>query len=294
MLSGGWKTMRIDELLDQPHNLPAISHVVQRLIESFTDEDITAGRIAVQIETDPALSAKLLRLANSAFFNVSRTVATVSDALNLLGFVMVRNLVLGTGLTAAFKVSPGMDAKVFWRYCLATACAARWLAPRAREDADLAFTAGLMHGVGHFILHAGLPGQMAAIDQAIAPIDVRRAAEERRRLGYDFAQVGAQLARRWRFPESIAAAMESMPAPLEASPFVATAAVVHLAAWRVRRDLLPAATDEIDPLPAAVCGRLALPAECLRPGAAEGDDGGAAESMPAPAELTRGLEAMAG
>jgi HD-like signal output (HDOD) protein len=303
--------MRIEELLDRPQSLPTIPKVVQQLIESFNDEDVTAGRIAAQIETDPVLSAKLLRLANSAFFNVSRTVATVNDALNLLGFVMVRNMVLGSGIAGAFKVSPGMDAPGFWHACLATACAARWLAPRAGQGADIAFTVGLMHGIGHFVLHAGLPEAMAKIDAAIAPLDVRRAAEERRRLGYDFAQVGAELARRWRFPESMAAAMAAVPAPLDSEPFNGIAAVVHLAAWSARRDAL-ATDDRTDPRPDAVCDRLGLSPDCLGAGAgtarqpegtgarsrsdtgarSKSDTSEAIDVMPPIAELTRGLETM--
>ena len=89
--------MDIQTLLDQPGKLPTVPKVTQKLIESFSDEDVSIDEIARQIAADPALTAKLLRLANSAYFHVSRTIGTVDDALRMLGFVMVRNLVLEIG-----------------------------------------------------------------------------------------------------------------------------------------------------------------------------------------------------
>ena len=68
--------MDIKSLIDQPGKLPAIPKVVQKLIESFSSEDVSVEEIAKQLASDPALSAKLLRLANSAYFHVSRTVGT--------------------------------------------------------------------------------------------------------------------------------------------------------------------------------------------------------------------------
>ncbi|MFX5622678.1 HDOD domain-containing protein, partial [Acinetobacter baumannii] len=76
---------------------------------SFNSEEVSAQDIAHQIAADPTLTAKLLRLANSAFFHASRTIGTVDDALRMLGFIMVRNLVLGNGMVAAFKSTRGME-----------------------------------------------------------------------------------------------------------------------------------------------------------------------------------------
>ena len=75
--------MELKSLLDQPNKLPTIPKVTQQLIESFSSDDVSLNDIARQLSADPALSAKLLRLANSAYFHVSRTVGTVDDALDL-------------------------------------------------------------------------------------------------------------------------------------------------------------------------------------------------------------------
>ena len=123
--------MDIKSLLDQPHKLPNVPAVTQKLIASFSDEDVSFKQIAEQITADPALSAKLLRLANSAYFHLSRTIGTVDEALQMLGFVMVRNLVMGNGMSHAFRNTKGMDLQQFWLYNLYTASSSRWLASKA-------------------------------------------------------------------------------------------------------------------------------------------------------------------
>jgi hypothetical protein len=140
--------------------------------------------IASKLAADPVLSAKTLRLANSAYFHVSsRSISTVDDALRMLGFVMVRNLVVGCGMTGAFKAVPGMDLPQFWRYSLNTACAARWLAQASGHNADLAFTVGLMHGLGQLMMHVAAPAAMKPLDKACNPLAGERAALEQARTG---------------------------------------------------------------------------------------------------------------
>ena len=132
--------MDLKTLVDQPGKLPTVPKIVQKLIESFNADNIPSTEIAQQIASDPALSAKLLRLANSAYFHVSRTVGTVDDALRMLGFVMVRNLVLSSGMVAAFRNTPGINLPRFWRYTLYTACTARWHFPCARRGSRSAYS----------------------------------------------------------------------------------------------------------------------------------------------------------
>ena len=104
--------MELKSLIDQPSKLPTIPKVAQQLIASFSSDDSSITEIASQLTADPALSAKLLRLANSAYFHVSRTIGTVDSALQMLGFVMVRNL----GLRRNHARIPSVDQHQGWRY----------------------------------------------------------------------------------------------------------------------------------------------------------------------------------
>lgn len=284
--------MELQDLLDQPNKLPTIPKVAQQLIASFSSEEVSVDEIARQLTTDPALSAKLLRLANSAYFHLSRTIGTVDDALRMLGFVMVRNLVLGNSMAAAFRNTKGMDLQQFWRYNLYTACASRWLAGRDGVNADLVFTVGLMHGIGQLHLHVAIPDAMVAIDKKLAVLDGARAELEQHVLGFHHGDVAAALARMWNFPEPIILALQSVPLPLAPQVFSEAAAWVHIGAWRARTEVLQ--MDDAQALadyPAAVAKRLGL-----KPDWAPVQNGNAPESsdstMPPLQELTEGLEAM--
>lgn len=284
--------MELKSLLDQPHKLPTIPKVAQKLIESFSSEDVSIDQIARQLAADPALSAKLLRLANSAYFHVSRTIGTVEGALQMLGFVMVRNLVLGNGMVAAFRNTPGIDLKQFWRYNLYTACAARWLASTTGVNADLVFTLGLMHAIGQLQMHIGMPAAMAPLDQKMNVLDGARAELEKQTLGFHYGDVTAELAKVWNFPPPIILALRDIPQPLAAVEFSAPAACVHLGAWRARTEVM-AVSDEVQvaSYPIEIGKRLGI-APGWAPAMAAQSPGLTCPVMPALKELTEGLDAM--
>jgi HD-like signal output (HDOD) protein len=132
----------------------------------------------------------------------------------------------------------------FWRYSLNTAKLSRKLAMMT-PDAATAFTIGLVHAAGELILHRAMPEQMAALDAAVPVFDLRRAAEEKKLLGYSYAEVGGAFARAWKLPSLFSDVMEQhaeLRLPADSSPTDAptlsrqdtVAAMVHLASWRAR------------------------------------------------------------
>lgn len=273
--------MDIKTLLDQPNKLPTVPKVTQQLIQSFSDEDVAFDEIATQLSADPALSAKLLRLANSAYFNLSRTIGTVDDALRMLGFVMVRNLVLGNGMAATFKNTKGIDLQQFWKYNLYSACAARWLASEADVNSDLTFTVALMHSIGQLHMHVVVPTEIAVLDKKLHLLDGGRAALEKSELGFHFGDVSAELAKLWNFPAPIVDALRDVPEPLSSKDFSAAAACVHLGAWAARNAVFGAkAASMHNAQPDAVAQKLGLDLEKVQ------------ADMPAMQDLTAGMEAM--
>lgn len=275
--------MQLDALFKQSQALPAVPKIVHELIDSFNNQDVSIDEIAKKLAADPVLSARLLRLANSAYYHVSRTIGTVPESISMLGFVTVRTLVISSGLTGGYKSMPGMDLSQFWRYSMHTAAVAGWLAQKVGVNRDQAFTVGLMHGIGELVMHAGMPGEMLSLDKQTSPLDEGRIEIEQRTFGYSFATVGAELARQWRFPLSFVEAITHFPAPLSQTPFDPVAAVIHLAAWRAR-----AAHHELDDValaasvPTGVCTRLGLSPDALL------------KEMPPLSELCEGLEALIG
>lgn len=251
--------MKIQTIVQQSTHLPLVPKVVQQVIESFNSERISIGEIALQIGADPVLGAKVLRLANSSYFNMSRTIATLDDALRVLGFSMVRNLVLGDGMAAAYRHTPGMDLQAFWRHNLYTACSARWLAEHSGHNSDLMFTLGLLHGIGQLQMHCAAPSAMVALDEQMGILEAGRSRLETEALGFHFCEVSAALASAWKFPPIIIETLAAIADPLGSAQWLPAAALVHLGAWRARLERgneLP--QDWLDSYPVAVAARLGI------------------------------------
>lgn len=273
--------MKLEALFQNPHALPTAPKVVEELINSFNNAAVSTEEIAKKVSTDPVLSAKLLRLANSAYYHVSRSIGTVEDAVLMLGFVTVRTLVISSGLVSGFKAVPGLDLKQFWRYSLHTAVSAKWIAKKTGENTDLAFTIGMMHAIGQLVLHSAMPEQAMQLDKIAPPLDARRLDAEMASLGYCFADVGAELARRWKFPEPFSDAIGAFPNPLTATPPNRMAAVVHLAAWCARVDEAKLTAEEISGCyPTEVADELGLAPNAL------------VDDMPSLSDLSAGLEEL--
>jgi HD-like signal output (HDOD) protein len=273
--------MKLDALFQHPDALPTAPKLVQDLIESFNSENVSTEEIVRKLAVDQVLSAKLLRLANSAYFHVSRSIGTVEDAVSMLGFVTVRTLVISNGLVNGFKAMPGFDLKKFWRYGLHTGVVAKWLAKKARQNGDQAFTVGLMHGIGQLVMHTAMPEQMLQLDKMAAPLDSRRLDIETTSFGYNFATVSAELARRWKFPVSFSTVIDAFPDPLAHEPVDPMACLIHIAAWRARAESNGLDADEIAAtFPVDVAEQIGLTQEIV------------CEDMPPLSELVAGLDQL--
>ncbi|ELX13122.1 metal-dependent hydrolase HDOD [Janthinobacterium sp. HH01] len=273
--------MKLDALFQNPTALPTAPKVVEELISSFDKASVSTEEIAKKLSTDPVLSAKLLRLANSAYYHVSRSIGTVEDAVLMLGFVTVRTLVISSGLVSGFKTVPGLDLKQFWRYSLHTAVCAKWIAKKTKENTDLAFTIGMMHAIGQLVIHSAMAEQAMALDKVAGPMDSRRLDAEQASFGYTFADVGAELAKRWKFPLTFSETILAFPEPHHNGELNRLAAVVSLAAWRARVEQAQLSDDEIAACyPADLAEELGL------------DDNALIDDMPPPDELSAGLEEL--
>ena len=282
--------MLLKRLIDHPDKLPTIAKVGQQLIASLASEDVPLRQVAAQLAADPVMSARLLRLANSAYFHVPRTIGTVEAALQIMGMVMARNLVIGASVAAAFKNTSGIDLKQFWRYNLYTACAARWLADRTDVDSDMVFTLGVMHAIGELHLHAVIPEELVALNKQMGVLDAGRAQAELEVFGFHYGDVSAELARAWNFPLSLVDALRHVAEPLAAPNFSEAAAWVHMGSWCARAQVLGYSDkQQRDSYPHEVGRRLYLEPHWTP---ALADRRRKDALMPPLPELTDGLEAM--
>ena len=216
-------------LLNQPNTLPIAPKIIQELIKSFNDDDISIDNISKQISLDVALSIKVLRLANSSYYHVSRKIKTIGEAITVLGFITIRSLIIADSLIAGFKNVPNFDLKRFWSYSLNTAVIAKWIARQINQNSDLAFTIGIIHGVGELIMHIGMPDIMTEIDSKINMFDDNRLEVENTTIGYNHIDVSAKLVLEWRFPEYYYNALNNYTKLFEKNAFNPIAGVLFLA-----------------------------------------------------------------
>lgn len=226
--------MTLNDLLQRQFHLPSIPKVVALLLSEVDRPEVDLKKVTQLISTDPALTARLLRLANSDFFQLSGKINSVSEALALLDLSQVRTMALEAAAGASPKAVPGIHLPSFWEYSLNVARVSRALAGVVRQNQQAAFTCGLIHALGELAMHLGMPGEMALLDEQIRPLDLRRAMAERNQLGYCYGSVGAGYARQWKFPEAMVDALEHQYAPFENQVYEPLAGVIHLAAWRAR------------------------------------------------------------
>jgi HD-like signal output (HDOD) protein len=101
-------------------------------------------------------------------------------------------------------------------------------------DESTAFTAGLVHGIGELMMHAAMPEAMMDLNRSIPMLDLKRSRAQQGLFGYSYADVGAALAKEWRFPTKMIDAIRHQTAPFENDVYEPIAGVIHVASWRAR------------------------------------------------------------
>ena len=208
--------MDIESLFAQLHALPSIPKVAQELIQQFDNPSSSLESVARNIERDPVIAAKVLRLANSPRFRGSREAVSVEDAAMRLGFNTLRTLVLASAMTGAFKTDTGFDLRGFWIISFRVASIARCLAKQLKLDTDAAFTCGMMHNIGELLIQTGAPDFARRMNRHPKREAAAHAAEETLQLGFGYPEVGAELARRWQLPTLIQHAIAYQARPTQA------------------------------------------------------------------------------
>ena len=239
--------------------LPVMPEVGLALISTLDAPRTTLDTIRALIAQDPTLSAKLLALANSAAFGLSRKVDNLELAVKLVGLSRIRTLALSACLHNAFSMPDGIDSADFWRYSTDCAGYAQWLAGGldAKLDVDIhrAWLLALMMRLGELIIVQAQPESVEIIEKLpCAP--GQRWAREREAIGFDEAEVTAELARQWKFPADFVHALLMVSAPMTVQPLAPLAGVVHLAS--LLADQPDADADSIETLPVPVMNALAL------------------------------------
>jgi len=228
---------KYETLLRRVGDLPALPDMVNKIIAKLNRPNVPASDIARLISYDPGLTTKFLRIVNSAAYGFYSQISSVQHAIMILGFGMVRGVVLSASIFKMFenKTYAGLDPETFWRHSIGTAVASRLIANHRRiAYSDDAFSAGLLHNIGQMIMDYYFNQEYKLVlDQAkvegIALYDSAFAELERQILGFDHTEVGQQLAQKWRLPNTFAEVIRFHHHPEEAKDAVDLVYVVALA-----------------------------------------------------------------
>ncbi|GAB4347369.1 MAG: HDOD domain-containing protein [Gammaproteobacteria bacterium] len=226
--------IRIEDLVREVTGIVSFPDIYLRLRERLEDPAATTREMGRLIAQDPALTFRVLRLANSPLYGLSRQVETVERAVTVLGKRQLIELVLAT---SASKVIDGIPNDIyemtdFWRHSLLCGVVARELAKSCEcADTDFAFVAGLLHDIGQLVLFNRYPGQSrVALEismDRVEPMPLFMA--ERKVFGFDHAMLGGRLLEQWHLPDRLRESVEFHHEPARAESHPVEAALLHIA-----------------------------------------------------------------
>lgn len=207
------------ELIANLGDLPPLPQVAAQVLRLSADPDSSTDDLQKVIITDQALTAQILKIANSAMFGMMREVKTLSQAIMTLGFATIKSVVIASSAKNLYsRGAAGLAERLMWEHALVTAIAARTIARALRHSrAEEAFLAGLMHDIGKSVLGMKFPDRYGQVirqayngeiaDGLLAELEV---------FGFDHAMVGEALMHSWNLSHSLEEAVRWHHEPAEA------------------------------------------------------------------------------
>lgn len=213
-------------------NLVSLPEVYLRLNQVMIKPNHDARQIGDIISNDPALTARILRIVNSAYYSFAVKIELVSRAVAVIGEDDLRNLVLATSAVDGFKRLPNelVDIGLFWVHSVNTGIISRLLSRHCNIlHGERLFVAGLLHDIGKLILYFEEPALSEQVLMDASENDGMLFRAEHRLFGFGHADVGGALMRAWQMSDTLVEAVKYHHRPLDAKTFPVETAIVHIA-----------------------------------------------------------------
>jgi HD-like signal output (HDOD) protein len=195
---------QLASLILSTQDLPAMPHVASKVLELSGDPNTSADQLHQVISDDQAMTARILKIANSAMYACSRQVKTLTEAIVMLGFDSIRSLVVTSAARSLYSTDNarmGLKERLLWEHSVGSAFACRLLVlERFPQLAEEAFLAGLMHDIGKLLLNLQVPAKFDEIVQIVYNENRHFCETEHELLGFDHTNVGAMLVAKWNLP----------------------------------------------------------------------------------------------
>ncbi|MDC0612668.1 HDOD domain-containing protein [Vibrio sp.] len=216
------------EMLNRLNELPRIKALLQEILEMVNQEEVDFGALAKKLSMDQVLTARLLRMANSAHFAGNKTISTVNDALIRVGIGAVKTLVVASVLSSVFSGVKTLDMEKYWEDTFEVSVIASQLAVASGLDKNEAFTIGVLHNMGELMIHTLVPEQAVLIQEKVKS-GMNPWLAQREILETTSPALGGKLASSWKFPDSMTDAIEHYDNPVEATKSQKYAMLIHFA-----------------------------------------------------------------
>jgi putative nucleotidyltransferase with HDIG domain len=193
----------LSSLVDENVNLPSLPHIFTEISRVINDPRSSAIHVANVISKDPNLSAKLLKIVNSAFYSFPTKIDTISRAVMIVGSKQLSTLALGTSVINVFQDIPAdlVDMKSFWKHSIACGISARMIASYKNvSNTERLFVAGLLHDIGRLIIYKHFPREGREILLQARRTNCLLRSAEFEILGFDHTQIGGMLLKKWKLP----------------------------------------------------------------------------------------------
>jgi putative nucleotidyltransferase with HDIG domain len=258
-----------ESLLQAIQDLPVLSPVVGRIAQVVSNPESSVTAVVDALKLDPVVSGKVLKLANSAYVGIPRTISSVKNAVVLLGQKRIHSLVLATTVLASFKPGAHLPFSLYryWKHSITVAMIAESIARHLKRygpiDTEDVISAGMLHDIGKLVVGTW---NAAALEST-----VRRSISENipfysvEDASVSHTVAGGVLCDRWNFPQSLKSAIVFHHAPEKAAEFRRCASIVHMA--DAMAHIIGFSTFEREAIPqpsAGAQGEVQLPPERLR------------------------------
>jgi len=224
--------LSVEQMVEDVSTIHSLPMFYSQLSEAIDHPRSSIGDIAKIISEDQGLTARILKLANSPLFGYFSKIDTITQAVTIIGVLQVRDLALALSVMDVFKGIPEdlVNMERFWMHSIASGLTARLLATSQREaNLERFFVAGILHDVGRLVMFVRVPDvclQLLEESRATGTLLYRA---ERERFGFDHAEVGGALLRRWKIPPRIAEPVGSHHDCRRADQYPRETSILHIA-----------------------------------------------------------------
>ncbi len=221
-------------LIARLKSIPTLPAIALRVLEITANTKSSANDLMEIISPDVSLTAKILKIANSPFYGLTREVSSLQHAVTILGFKEIRNLVISTVAFDSFKnleQDGKFDINKFWKHSFYCALAAKAIAVDLEIESNELFVAGLVHDIGKLAMYVTFPSEFMMQLEIMNPLKIKYTSFETEKdvFGMTHDEVGMKLLKKWMFPESLLTAVGYHHRPQDADKQSLFPIIVHIA-----------------------------------------------------------------